>query len=208
MKPGSLRTLSMLISLLILSAAMWFYLNVARDEFSQIQKLRGDLAGQQQVLTEQQTAVKQVKDLISKSKSNPELANSLNFILPTSPDIAGAVAQINYLAGMSHVTPQSLGVSISPIQTNTNGGLSQSIGSVTYQIRVGGDYASIKAFLHYLETNIRIMDLDQMTINPTQSTGQFLDFYMMDAVVRAYYQPAYKMGSAAPKGNSDNKTQN
>ena len=84
--------------------------------------------------------------------------------------------------------PKPLGQSASRAKSQSQDAsvLVKPVGVVNAQVRVTGPYASFKAFLANIETNIRVTDISSLVVTPIGQANQ--DFYGFDLTLATYYQ--------------------
>ncbi|MDP2741601.1 MAG: hypothetical protein Q8O66_02880 [bacterium] len=195
MKQTTKRFLSLLISFMLFVASLIVYFNLIVPAGDEEQRIKAQAISREDFVKNQQAAISQVQKLISSYKGEGELRDVVSSVLPLSPDLAGAFAQLSGLAQVNKLLIQNVTVGI-PInqnaQVNNNAGaavsqpLARPFGSVDFQMKVVGSYGDFKSFLKNLETNIRIFDVKKITLESPVKPNQ--EIYNYDLTVGTYYQ--------------------
>ena len=192
----------MLIALVLIVASFLLYFDFIAPAYVTVQALKGKVASGQQSLDVESKVITQAQNLIAQYKNETQTQQLLDIALPTGPDVVGALAQIYGLATANSITVQSVGVSTPSApkvstKANASSTLVEPLGSLTLQFTGGGSYENFKTFLGQLETNLRIFDLQSLTISPNSSavsagakagTGANPDFFTYNVAVDTHYQ--------------------
>ena len=184
MKQTSKRLLSIGVAIIGIIGALIVFFNLVQPEYANMEDLKGQAAGRQDLLTSEGQAVKQVQQLVSsyKSGSNAKVA----LAVPTGQDLAGALTQIYGLAQNTGIAIQGIGISTPSLQQPSSAApqLIRPLGTIAFQVAATGSYENLKNFLSGLETNVRIFDLKTLAITPGALPGSFT--YSIS--VTTYYQ--------------------
>ncbi len=143
----------------------------------------------------QQTAIEQIKSLISSYKSESSLRNVVSAALPISPEISSALAQVSGLAANNGVTLSALNASLQPLQNSGINSVSPSstssvikpIGSIILDVKASGSYENLKSFIKGLESDVRVLDIKELKVTSLQGKNNG-DFYNYDLTIISYYQ--------------------
>jgi Tfp pilus assembly protein PilO len=207
MKQNSKRLTSILLALGFVVIALVALFDLIQPAYANMMMTKGQIAGAQSFLTTEKTAVAQAQQLISQYQNQSQSSQSTMLALPSGPDAAGAVAQIYGLAQNNNITIQTIGISPPTLeqvtQPSTGGSGTAStvqiikpLGQIVLQITAAGSYENLKSFLMGLETNIRIFDVQGISITPAQTpvvVGKNLntvspDLFTYNIKVVTYYQ--------------------
>jgi len=188
MKPSAKRAFSLLLSALLLVAALFTYGLFIKTEYSQILKLRAKLTGQRVLFQEKQQAIAKVESLIKQYQGSGRLQDTIALSLPNKEDLAAVFNQLQALADFNGLAIEIFNVQALPIkpagsEPGRRAGLVRGLGTLRLSLRIAGSYESLKGFLRGLETNIRVMDLVNLKI---ESLAKGLLLYNL--VVDTYYQ--------------------
>jgi len=156
-------------------------------------------------LEKEKKAVDQVKQLIKDyNTKNEKIQETVSLVLPTKPDVAGAVAQLYGLSQNNNLQFKAVSISVSglsntpsPVQglgpSNLKSALQRPIGTLSLSTALSGSYDDFKVFLYQLQTNIRIFDLKSLTISPVLKSdknkdSREIESYNFSIAVSTYYQ--------------------
>lgn len=188
MKPTSKRAFSLLLSGTFVVLALFIFLTFAWPEYQNIMLARGELLARSTLLDQQQAAMAQVQNLISKYKGEEsQLKEVVSLALPPAESMASVISQLNAIAQSSGMVIKSIAASRLAVQPAQNT-VSKGYGTLRLSVDILGSYESLKLFLQGIETNIRLMDLKNMSIS-NAGTKSSPDFYSYSLVIDTYYQP-------------------
>ncbi len=188
MKASSKRFFSLLISLALLVGSILIYSLLVAPAYEEVNKLRGDLAAKSDALDAQQQVAQQAKTLLDQYQNDlTSLQNTISLAMPIGVDYQTLVNQVNGLAKNFNLLLISLDFNLLPVTGQQTGVGTKPTGQATVQIKMQlkGQYQSFKDFLRALETNIRIIDLANLTVVPDEK-GQNFSY---NVVANTYYQP-------------------
>ncbi len=200
MKQSVKRLISSILSLLLVLGAFVVFFNFIQPVYSEVSELKGRVLGQGDLVAREQAVIREVQKLVAVYDQSSALRDSVSAALPQVPDLAGALTQLNGLAGLNHLTAQayalSVPASVIPDEARRNpdrpgsGSLVRPVNSVIFQIKILGTYEDLKGFLKNLEANIRVMDVRSLNIQPGlgQQSGKTANLFQYDLTVAAYYQ--------------------
>ena len=192
MKQSTKRLISFGGAIILLFATLIIFSSFIRPAYTEAQSVKAERLSRERVLADQRAAVAQVQALIEAYRETGDIAEVVALALPEDEHQAEAINNVNQLAGTHGLAVQSIAIAPSPSESITRGQdggqeiLVKPVGSFTMQVRLAGTYASIRAFLGNIETNIRIMNIRTMNISPVGNANQ--DFYNFDITFSAYYQ--------------------
>lgn len=197
MKPSTKRLVSFTAAFLMVIAALVVFFSLVRPAYRDSQEVKGRVLSKENALKNEQSAATQVQNLLNQYHGDQSPQIAVSNALPPSNDQAQVVHQLQALASLNRLAVQSLAVSqpgAKPLAGQAAGSrarteeatLVKPVGIINAQIRVTGPYASFKAFLQSVETNIRVTDISSLVISPVGTANQ--DFYSFDLTLSAYYQ--------------------
>jgi len=157
-----------------------------RPEYAAIAELRGELAARSSLLTAEIKIISAVNALIAQYKSVEGLRETVSLALPDGEEIAPIFAGLNAIAGLSKVSLTALDVHAVPAKQALSPGLLKPRGVLSAGGTVLGTYENLKSFLKYLESNIRVMDVENIVLTPAGHLGD--NFYSAVLLINAYYQ--------------------
>lgn len=210
MKQTSKRLTSMLLSLLFLAAAFLIFFDLIQPAYGDLQAKKGKQTSAQAFLVQEGQTIAQAKKLIDQYANATAASDNLSLSMPSGQNLAGALAQIYGIAQNNGVAIQSIGVSppvIAATQPQQARGQAQAAaapltpsqivrptGAISFQIAAAGSYEGLKAFLAGIETNIRVFDLTNLSIQSALVTpggkagAATADFFTYNITVVTYYQ--------------------
>lgn len=194
MKQSTKRLVSSAIALVLILGGFAVFFNLLQPAYGELISLRGELIAREGLATHQEEVVEQVKKIVSSYDNGLESQKVIDQVLPGRPELANAIGQVNGLLRLNSLLPQSFGISTTNPQPSTpvmdERGVPQPALSITgkliLKIRATGSYEDFKKFLQALETNIRLMDVDELAIIPADKVNP--SNYTFDFTITAYYQ--------------------
>jgi len=180
MKPSTKRTLGLLASIVLLIAALVIYANLILPSYGDVQQLRGELTAKVSLYEQQQTIITRVKNLLAQFKNSAELQSTISLALPTDEGVTSLIRQVNSIAKAVGVRLDNFSVNVLPFKPNN-------LGSLQASFQITGSYGAIKNMLRILETNVRVMDLKSVRLDPA-GVRPNEDRFVSSIVVEAFYQ--------------------
>lgn len=178
------------LSLAFIVVALVFFFDFIQPEYGNLEVLKGQLSGEQSFLQTETQAVAQAQTLISEYKNQSQAEQNAALAMPTGEDLAGALAQVYGLAANEGIVVQSVGITAPALQveggaSSTN--ITKPLGTISFQIQASGSYEALQSFLSGLQTNIRIFDVEGLSLASSQS-GKIPDAFTYTIAVTTYYQ--------------------
>jgi Tfp pilus assembly protein PilO len=186
----SKRTLSLLVSFLMLVGAFYVYGSLLKPEYESINQLRGQLVAKQDFFNQQKQILDNIRDVLTKYQGVAALQDTVSLALPNEQQIPALFAQTSAIARATGITLNSMSLTARPPRDNqpTLGSAQEfpviRIGTIKVDLNLSGSYEAFKNFMRTIETNIRIMDVEQFDIAPskTREADQF------SVTLNTYYQ--------------------
>jgi len=169
-------------------AAIFVYSNFVSPAYSEIKDLRAELLSNSQAANEQQSAIAQIQNLLKEQENISSIENVIGTILPLSQNVGLSLSQISSLAAINNLKLESLTVTKRANKPSSNQKLVKSIGVLRFSFQVSGTYENFKAFLKAIETNIALMDLVDLKIEPVQILKTGGGNFSFTANMETYYQ--------------------
>ncbi|MEK7212729.1 MAG: type 4a pilus biogenesis protein PilO [Patescibacteria group bacterium] len=195
MKQSAKRLISSVTALLLIVAAFVSFFNLVKPAYSEVFKLRGEETSLEGLKKSQGEIVLKIQKLIATYNDADEARETVSRVLPATPSLAEALAQVNGLALNNTLTPQFISVSSInvPVQVEGEkksvGAMIRPIVPVVFQIKLTGSYGDFKKFLDNIQTNVRLFDIGNLTVQPINTQGKVSrDLYSYDLSVVTYYQ--------------------
>jgi len=189
MRASTKRILSIMVSAFLLIAVVVVYVKLIKPAYSDLQKLRGEIQAQNNLLAEQTQAVSQVQNLISQLQEQnvTKFQEQISMVLPITEGVPQALSQYQSIAQASGLNLQSVGLNYLAIKTiASDTALARGVGSIRFKLKLLGSYEAMKTFSQTIETNVRLTDVVSFKISRTGQPGQNL--YLNEIVVDSYYQ--------------------
>jgi Tfp pilus assembly protein PilO len=193
MKQSSKRLVSAAMGLVFIIGAFVIFFNFIQPAYGEVGRLRSEEHQLQELATQQRQVTEQIQKLLASYESEESARRGLSLALPTTPNIADAVGQLNGLITTNGLVAQtfSLGSDAEPARSPgrltkpTSTLATKPIRAVLIKLRAAGAYDDAKKFLEHVETNIRIMDVKELTIQPDAKDPLQ---YALDLTVAVYNQ--------------------
>jgi Tfp pilus assembly protein PilO len=199
MKQSSKRLVSAFFAFAFVVAAFIFFFDFVQPTYSDVQALRSKQLGEENYIANQTALVKQVQTVLATYQNEAQGAANVGLAMPSGQDVAGALAQVEGIAGNNGVSIGSIAVTPPQVQVRTanassSAGLMKPLGSFTFKLAASGSYENFKNFLSEIETNIRIFDVKAVSLQPvamTAAVGKSVsspDAFTYTVTVATYYQ--------------------
>lgn len=193
MKQSTKRFISLVLALVMMMAAFVVYIDLIKGAYDEVQSKKADILSRQELAASQRAIVEKVRRQIETYKGEEALTQNISLVLPLNPQIGEALTQINGLAKTNFLSPQLFLASAPVIKTlvpspsgQKEKSLVRPIGIITLQLKFLGSYEQLKQFLSQLETNIRLIDIYSLSIQPVKTNRD--NFYSFELMVATYYQ--------------------
>lgn len=186
MKASGKRILSILTSILMLIAALFVYAYFVKPVYSQINKLRTDVASRLSFIDKHENYIQEVKRILNEYQDVTAVIETTSLILPMDRDIASGLNQIYGLALLNKLKIESLDVQDLAIKPSSKLNFVKGIGTLKFNFRLSGSYENFKAFLQAMETNITLMDLMDFRIDSVFDSSSEDFYYTIN--LNTYYQ--------------------
>jgi hypothetical protein len=188
MRVSTKRILSILVGLVFLMGALFVYLGLIRGEMAAAEKVRNLLASKEALLTNQERAVDQVKELINEFKNFARLEETVNRAIPNGASTISALRQLEAVGRTAGAVITGLDFSTpTPSSRGAPGATSvvKRLRTLEVKMRAEGPYGNLKQFVKLLETSGRVANVTRLNYTPggTVSSG---DTVMLEAEM--YYQ--------------------
>ena len=186
MKPSIKRALSLLLAAGCVAAAAVVYGVVFVPAYREINTLRGTVSAREDALAAQREIIREAQILIAEYENLQALEETVSLALPRGERLAPAVSHLAAIARMSGVRIEALSVRPRPLRAPSQNAARKNIGTLEIHMKAEGSYEGLRAFFAMLETNVRVMDLETLSLNRTGAAAQNL--LTGNAVVTTYYQ--------------------
>ncbi|HXF43991.1 MAG TPA: type 4a pilus biogenesis protein PilO [Candidatus Paceibacterota bacterium] len=183
MKTSTKRILSIALAGLFFIGVLVVYTSLIRPELEKVNEKRALFISKETVFNNQRNAVTQVEKLLGEFKNLTELQETVSLALPTSANVPDVLGQIQSIAKLAGVNINSF--TIKPLAfTPSKVPLVKRLGSLEFNITVGGAYERLRNFIQSLETNVRVMNVMSWRLTPTLNAEDM----NLNLQVVVYYQ--------------------
>ncbi|RJQ28895.1 hypothetical protein C4571_02535 [Candidatus Parcubacteria bacterium] len=194
MRQTTKRFLSMILALVLVVGAFVILIDFTIPAYEESGKVRSGQLSRQSFVERQSQTIKQVQNLINAYEGQGQVQEIVSLALPTTQDVAGALAQLNGLAQADRLAPQAFSASAAEVQSSGGARTEKTesdapikpLATLSLQVKFVGAYDDLQGFLKRLESNIRVFDVRSLTVQPVGRSTQ--DLYSYDMTVIAYYQ--------------------
>lgn len=149
-----------------------------RPLYTEVTLLRGKLLAQQRLFEDKREAVQKVESLIKQYQGAGSLQDGISLSLPRTEEISSVFNQAQSIAAANNMRIEVFNVQPLPFKSSGEYSLVRPVGAFRITLRLSGSYEAFKNFIRGLETNIRVMDVVTMKIEPP----------LFNVVADTYYQ--------------------
>lgn len=186
MRASTKRAFSLLVSAGFLIGAMVLYGAFIKPAYDNATMLRGTMFAKQQLFDEKKQAVDKVSALVAQYQGAGRLQDVILLSLPSREDVSSVFNQLQAIALLNDMGINVFNVQLLPLKPASDDSLVEPVGTVRVSLRLTGSYESFKDFIRGLETNIRVMDVVSIKIEPAGAPGR--NFFSYTVVADTYYQ--------------------
>ncbi len=179
--------LSILLSGLFLIGLLVVITSLIVPEFQNVSSRRAVLYSQQTALQNQTRAVNDVERLIQEFQGFERVRETVTLAMPKSEDIPYALWQVGTLARTAGVTLSSFDSSPKAFTTSREP-LARRLGTLEVTVVASGTYDAVKQFMGYLETNVRVFNVQGFDMTPTGSSIGGAPGYQIAVNFDTYFQ--------------------
>ncbi len=196
MKSSTKRLTSAFVALLLFVGAFVIFFDFVQPAYGDLMATRGQLSSQQQTLDNESKTITQIKAVVAKYADQVDAQNQVGAALPMGANLANAVTQIYGLAQANGISVQNIGISVANTGSGARSAPTANLavrptGTIAFAVSAVGPYEGFLSFLSGIETNLRIFDVKQISIQSTPSTGAkaaVQNLFNYNVTVNTYYQ--------------------
>ncbi len=203
MKESEKRTISIIIILALFIGAAIVFFTMTWPMFDQVLKDNKNLALAKAEYQKQAEAVRLAKTIVDQYKNLTDVNQMISLTMPRSEELYNAIVQLNKISEDSGLSIQSIALqkisSATTASSKTSSASSQSLlkspQQVALTLSLNGTYESFKTWLEAVETNIRLMDITNISFSGAKTTptergsGAGFNFFNFSVALNLYYQP-------------------
>lgn len=184
-KTSAQRALSLLISAALIIGSFVAYGVFIKPAYQEANVLRGTMYAKQHLFEQQKEAVSAVESLIKAYQGAGRLQDIIALSLPSEQEVSSLFNQLQTIAAANGLEVQVFNVQVLPLKSSPDNSLVRPRGTVRVSLRMTGAYESFKNVVAGLETNIRMMDIVSIKIEPVSRGSNTLAYTV---VADTYYQ--------------------
>lgn len=189
MKASSKRLFSIFAGVALVGAAAFVFFNVAFPTWRRVGDLRSEVAEKEAVRNQLSGLVAKAQELLSRFDNLNEEAQPIARALPADPRLPEVLAIINTLALQNKLSLSQVNFEEVLSRVNTEKTESQPRPRpLKVLVTLVGQYPDLKNWLASVENELRLMDAEEISIQPISSAGGQgqLNFAV---TLTVYYQP-------------------
>lgn len=201
MKSSTKRLTSAFIALALFVGAFVIFFDFVQPVYGDLMTSRGQLLSEQGTLQNESSTIAKIQTIMSQYNDEGVDQDQVSQALPVGTDLANAITQLYGLAEVSSLTVQNIGISVTSQngRSGTGGPQTASMlathptGTIAFAITADGTYEGLLNFLSGLESNLRIFNVQQLSIQSQpvvagSKTTTVQDFFTYSLTVDTYYQ--------------------
>lgn len=158
-----------LIGAVVIAVALFLVWMLLVPQYQKIMAYRNAISERQGLLTERAGILEKIKTLNQQARTKIGDIQKFSSVVPTKKDEAGLISAFDRIA-------QNLGVELPEISLATTMNTKQNLSGVSVSLKLTGTYDQMIAFLDSIETNIRLLDISDLTAAPTAVGSTILNF--------------------------------
>jgi hypothetical protein len=188
MKPSAKRIISILFSIFILIASLIVFSYLVKPAYNDMKDERAEIAARLKLIEEYESSLARVQKLLSEYQNAVKFQEMIGLMLPAKQNLPQAVNQVIGLANVNKLAVDILSVQRLAIRPSPRPELAKGVGTLRINARLVGDYENFRGFIENLETNVNLMDLASLKMEPWTrlKTGEVKFGYTMN--IDTYYQ--------------------
>ena len=186
MKASTKRILSILIAILMFVGSLFIYTSLIRPTYSEIKNQRAEIVSRLELINKHEASIKQVQKILNEYQNVSQLTETISLILPLEQNVPQSVNQITGLTKINNLAVDFLSAQQLAITPSTEPSLVKGMGTLRFNFALIGPYENFKKFLQALETNIGLMDLTSLKVEPATKSSKGNFSYTM--TVDTHYQ--------------------
>jgi Tfp pilus assembly protein PilO len=179
MKQSSKRLVSVLFAFIFVVAAFVCFFDLVQPAYTAMEALRSKQLGEANYIASETALVKQAQTAIATYESESQSVSNVELAMPSGEDIAGALTEIEGIAANNGITIGGIAVTPPAVQLPAGAratgappsALMKPLGNFSFKLSAAGSYESFKNFLSEVETNIRIFDVQNVSLEPSNAVS-------------------------------------
>jgi len=171
-------------------ASLFIYSSLIKSIYAEIKNKRTEIVSRLELINKYETSIKQIQKILSEYQNISQFAETISSILPPEQNVSQSVNQISGLAKINNLIINFLSVQQLAITPSSKPDLIRGRGVLRLNFALTGSYENFRKFVQTMETNISLMDLISLKIEPKIETGlkSVKDNFSYAMAVDTYYQ--------------------
>jgi Tfp pilus assembly protein PilO len=188
MKYTTRRNISLFIAGVLLIASISVFFGLDWPVLREIRELSSKLAQERVQYEEQFQAVQTAKSIINQYKTLTGVSQAISLSVPRGPEIQNVISQLDNLAVQSGLDVQNISFETPAVSSlgEQRGGIALENRILVVSLALSGSYQSFKTWLNAIESNIRLMDVKNISFS--SFGGGVIDQFNFKVVLTSYYQ--------------------
>jgi Tfp pilus assembly protein PilO len=187
MRSSTTRILSILLSAMFLIGLVFVITSLVKPEFDRVLNKRAEIYSKNQSFRSRAEAVEKVSNLIKDVKSFNNLRSTVSLAIPLNMSVPEILNQIDAIARTSNVSINSFETSPEAFISSDNS-LTKRLGVLKINLSVNGEYDNLKDFIRFLETNVRIFNIQSYEFLAKKIEQINKMTYNLNVSFHTYYQ--------------------
>ncbi|HOV88567.1 MAG TPA: type 4a pilus biogenesis protein PilO [Candidatus Paceibacterota bacterium] len=199
MQESEKRTISIIIIIALFIGAAVVFFTMTWPMLNQVLASNRELAQAKAEYQKQARAVQLAKTIVDQYKNLTDVNQMVSLTMPRTEELYNVLVQLNKISEDSGLIIQSISLQKSSTGTTHPTSSTQVLLKTPQQmsltLSLNGTYEAFKTWLEAIETNIRLMDVTNISLAGTSSlltgreTNPTIDFFNYKVTINIYYQP-------------------
>jgi Tfp pilus assembly protein PilO len=185
------RNISLLLAAGLLLAAVIVFFALDMPVFREIGDTNDKIAQEQAQYDEQFQAVQTAKSIINQYRGLASVSQAISLSVPRGAEIENIISQLNNIAAQSGLEVQGVNFetpSLPTIKGGSQANLAEKNKILRISLTLIGSYESFKVWLSSVETNIRLMDVGDISFSSLGGDDQSANRFNFKVTLDTYYQ--------------------
>ncbi|MBI2515091.1 hypothetical protein HYV91_02850 [Candidatus Wolfebacteria bacterium] len=187
-KGSTKRIGSIFLSILFIFGSLFVFSFLIEPAYEAIEGKRGEVDARFKLANEYQNSLNIAQKLLNEYQDVARFQDMISSILPPSQNLSQAVNQVVGLAQLNRLNIELVSTERQAIRRTGEKQFNAGIGVLKINARLNGDYEGFRSFLRNLETNVNLLDLTDLKIEPSPKSKAGQDNFAYVISVNTYYQ--------------------
>ena len=186
MRASTKRILSIFLSGFFLMGLVVVVSAIIRPELDKAVEKRATLFSKKNLFENQREVVGQVQQLNQEFQEFARLQETVSLAMPVSENTTQILSQFDAIARTSGAKITSFNINPQPFRASKQP-LTRRLGVLEVRVTAEGNYDSVKNFIRFLETNVRVFSVERLIMASVLS-GEKGRTFQIDLTGEAYFQ--------------------